>query len=147
MKKLFYLLPLISLLSCKEEETNPDKMDIDRFTEKIELRQLVNTAKINKSVNGSYFLVVGSYSAQQTQTDIVKVFGKIDDSYRLLEFKLSDTRIVVSDTIKEPYIKLKYNCAKSSIEHVLTQHWCLKEYYIYCPENLLPEKLLPIEIK
>ena len=61
-------------ISCKES-VEPDERRELRFTEKIELRQLVNTTKTDTYTRGSYFLIAANYSESREQTDVVKVFG------------------------------------------------------------------------
>lgn len=123
-------------------------------TKALPLRQLVNNTSIEKYERGSFFLVAGSYSKTEKEITKVKMFARVDGSYRLVEVDISEIRIHIDNNIKNPYIKIAVD-QYSDMRRVKTDSeavdatvvsYLLKGVHIYCSEELLPEKLLPIEL-
>jgi hypothetical protein len=74
--------------------------------------------------------------------------GKIDDEYRFIQFDFERARIKIDNSVKTPYIVLNYkNYKELSIDEQLNHmNWYGVTVTIVCPEQYLPEKLLPIQI-
>ena len=130
----------MTIISCKEVTYR------DLKSSNLELRQLVKTTEINKSSSGHFFLIAGSYNSKETVNTTVKVFAKVEGRYRIIEMPISMIRIVIDNNLKKPYIQVEYwHHQLVNDEEVLNS--VSKNYYvIYCPEQYLPEKLLPIEL-
>jgi hypothetical protein len=142
MKKIIFIgLMLISLFSCDSGYKNYK-------TDKIYLRQLVKVDKVTKEASGSYFLVVGSGSYEERTETKIKLMGKVNGYYRLIEFDFVDVRIKVDNSIKNPYLIIKYqsNNKLTTNEILNNDNWYTTGYVIVCPEKYLPERLLPISL-
>ena len=144
MKKLLIISSLLLFtISCKE------KKDKDFYlSEEIPLRQLVKTDTINKSENGFFFLIAGGYSNTEEQITVVKVFARIEGTYRYLELPLENIRININEKYKTPTIQFKDE-GERRLDDVL--YWVGEKQYsgeiiINCCEEYLPERLLPIKI-
>jgi len=132
---------LISLLSCDSREYKNYK------TDKIYLRQLVKVDKVTKEVSGSYFLVIGSGSYQERTETKIKLMGKVNGYYRLIEFDFVDVRIKIDNSIEDPYLVIKYQSYdKLTTNELINENWYTTGYVIVCPEKYLPERLLPISL-
>lgn len=120
----------------------------NRKTEPIYLRQLVKSNKSETSSGGSFFLVAGSYSSKTEEKPVVQVMAKVEGEYRFLEMEMEKIRIRIDSTCKTPYIVLNYyDYEEYSASQLLRQpDWSINSYTIVCSEELLPEKLLPIEL-
>ncbi len=60
---------------------------------------------------------------------------------------IEDIRVNINDSIKKPSIEVLYiNNEKLRDEELLNVGWISKIYIINCPEQYLPEKLLPINL-
>ena len=142
MKKIIFIgLMLISLFSCDSGYKNYK-------TDKIYLRQLVKVDKVTKEASGSYFLVVGSGSYEERTETKIKLMGQVNGYYRLIEFDFVDVRIKVDNSIKNPYLIIKYqsNNKLTTNEILNNDNWYPTGYVIVCPEKYLPESLLPISL-
>jgi hypothetical protein len=132
---------LISLFSCDIREPKNYK------TDKIYLRQLVKVDKVTKEVSGSYFLVIGSGSYQERTETKIKLMGKVNGYYRLIEFDFVDVRIKIDNSIEDPYLVIKYQSYdKLKTNELINENWYTTGYVIVCPEKYLPERLLPISL-
>lgn len=142
MKKIIFItLMLISLFSCDIREPKNYK------TDKIYLRQLVKVDKVTKEVSGSYFLVIGSGSYQERTETKIKLMGKVNGYYRLIEFDFVDVRIKIDNSIEDPYLVIKYQSYdKLKTNELINENWYTTGYVIVCPEKYLPERLLPISL-
>jgi hypothetical protein len=135
MKKIIFIgLMLISLFSCDSDSGYKNYK-----TDKIYLRQ---------EASGSYFLVVGSGSYEERTETKIKLMGKVNGYYRLIEFDFVDVRIKVDNSIKNPYLIIKYqsNNKLTTNEILNNDNWYTTGYVIVCPEKYLPERLLPISL-
>jgi hypothetical protein len=142
MKKLLGLFVMLFLFSC---DAPVDKI---YHSDKIYLRQLVNTTVSETYTHGSFFLVAGSITSESTTETVIKLMGKIDDEYRFIQFDFERARIKIDNSVKTPYIVLNYkNDKELSIDEQLNHmNWYGVTVTIVCPEQYLPEKLLPIQI-
>lgn len=126
------------------------------ITKALPLRQLVNNTSVEKHERGSFFLVAGSYSKTEKEVTKVKMFAGVDGSYRLIEVDISKIRIHIDNSIKKPYIKIAVDqYSDMNMRRIKTDSeatdatvvsYLLQGIHIYCSEELLPEKLLPIEL-
>jgi len=137
MKKILIitLIIIISLSSCDTKTINHYK------TDKIELRQLVKTTEVTKDATASYFLILGSASYDEKNETKIKLIGKVNDSYRLIEFNFYDVRIKIDNSIDKPYLYLKYTDNKKIPTSQLLNnpyYYIITSYVIVCPEKLLP---------
>lgn len=145
MKKLIYLLTLtIAISSCAFGPR------VERYTEKIPLRQLIKSEEKSRTSSASFFLVAGVASSTENQKTVVKLMGNVEGYYRLIQFDLREARIKIDDSIDKPYIVIRYSNDsnyKMSINQLLGDYsFHVITYDIICPERYLPEKLLPITL-
>lgn len=142
MKKLLGLSVMLFLFSCN----NP--VNKIYHSNKIYLRQLVNNDVSETHTYGSFFLVAGSVTSESTTQTVIKLMGNIDDEYRFIQFDFERARIKIDNSVKTPYIVLNYkNDREVSIDEQLSRmYWYGVTVTIVCPEQYLPEKLLPIQI-
>lgn len=140
MKKLLGLLVMLFLFGCSPEYTM-------RHTDKIYLRQLVNKDITETHTSGMFFLVAGSVSSGSETQTVVKVMGEVDGEYRFMQFDFERVRIKIDNKVKTPYIVLNYVYSEpQSIDELIDYDYHIKSITIVCPEQYLPEKLLPIQI-
>lgn len=145
MKKLLlYGLIILSLYSCKKESKfNSEKQK----SSKLELRQLIQETETKKQTYGSYFLIGGSFHQNEEKVTTVKVFALVDSRYRLIEMPIDEIRISIDNKISTPNITIEYESPHTyTDEELVSNDWEYKVYVINCPEQYLPEKLLPIEL-
>lgn len=140
MKKLLGLLVGLFLIGC-----GPGS--IDRHTDKIQLRQLVNKELTETHTSGAFFLVAGSVNSDSETKTVVKLMGEVNGEYRFMQFDFEKVRIKIDNSITTPYVILNYiDDHDISIDSLLEYSWALKSVTIVCPEQYLPEKLLPIQL-
>lgn len=140
MKKLLGLLVGLFLIGC-----GPGS--IDRHTDKIQLRQLVNKELTETHTSGAFFLVAGSVNSDSETKTVVKLMGEVNGEYRFMQFDFEKVRIKIDNSITTPYVILNYRDNHDiSIDTLLEYSWALKSVTIVCPEQYLPEKLLPIQL-
>lgn len=133
------VLALVLFTSCEP------MIDKNLKSSKLELRQLVQETETKKTAYASYFLIAGSYSQSEYKETKVKVFAKVENRYRLIEMPIDEVRIAIDNKLKVPNIEIEYiNHVKYSDEELVSKSWITKVYVINCPEQYLPEKLLPI---
>jgi len=147
---LFLLLTIILLSSCREH--------IDSYTEPLLLRQLSNVTETNQSSSGSFMLFFASYRSETTNEDMIKVFAKVDGSYRFLEIPMEMVKIKLDNTVTRPYVQIYYEefffkkptdtqiCDSMNDYYVKGRGSGIYTYMIVCPEKYLPEELLPVSI-
>jgi hypothetical protein len=142
MKKLLGLFVMLFLFSCD------GPVDKGYHSKKIYLRQLVNNDVSETHTYGSFFLVAGSITSESTTETVIKLMGKIDDEYRFIQFDFERARIKIDNSVKTPYIVLNYKNDReiSMDEQLRNMNWYGVTVTIVCPEQYLPEKLLPIQI-
>ena len=140
-KILYITLLLFGLFSCASKETY-------QKSEKVYLRQLVKTDEVSKTASASYFLVMGSASYSEDVETKIKLMGKVNGLYRLIEFNFNDVRIKIDNKIAKPYLYLiYYSNKKRNVSALLGyREWDIIAYVIVCPEKYLPEQLLPIKL-
>ncbi len=140
MKKLL-LLFLLFLVGC-----NAPVYKI-YHTDKIYLRQLVNRDITETHTSAAFFLVAGSMSSESETSTVVKVMGDVNGEYRFMQFDFEKVRIKIDNKVTTPYIVLNYvDDEVKSIDYLLEYGYYVKSVTIVCPEQYLPEKLLPIQI-
>jgi hypothetical protein len=141
MKKLLLLFALLLMIGCN--------MPVYKtyHTDKIYLRQLVNRDVTETHTSGSFFLVAGSVSSESETSTVVKLMGKVKDEYRFMQFDFEKVRIKIDNKVTTPYIVLNYReTSEMSMDYLLEYGYYVKSVTIVCPEQYLPERLLPIQI-
>jgi hypothetical protein len=141
MKKLLLLFAMLLMIGC-------DRVEYKNYhTDKIYLRQLVNRDVTETHTSGSFFLIAGSVSSESETSTVVKLMGKVKDEYRFMQFDFEKVRIKIDNKVTTPYIVLNYReTSEMSIDYLLEYGYYVKSVTIVCPEQYLPEKLLPIQI-
>ena len=140
MKKLLLLLVGLFLIGCAPDYTN-------RHTDKIYLRQLVNRDVTETHTSAAFFLVAGSMSSDSETQTVIKVMGDVKGEYRFMQFDFEKVRIKIDNKVTTPYIVLNYvDDEVKSIDYLLEYGYYVNSVTIVCPEQYLPEKLLPIQI-
>jgi hypothetical protein len=141
MKKLLLLFVTFLMIGCHHGEYK------DYHTDKIYLRQLVNRDVTETHTSGSFFLVAGSVSSESETSTVVKLMGKVKDEYRFMQFDFEKVRIKIDNKVTTPYIVLNYReISEMSMDYLLEYGYYVKSVTIVCPEQYLPERLLPIQI-
>lgn len=144
---IIFFFSLITFFACKKDEPyDPDLEYIRRETSNFELRQLIQKETTTTNSHGSYFLIGGSYNSETKHEEWVKVFAKVDTTYRLISIPLNDIRINVDNNLITPSLKISYVKFKLTDNDVVDYPYTDKLYIISCPEKYLPEKLLPINL-
>jgi len=141
MKKLLGLFSVLFMIGCQPMEYK------DLHTDKIYLRQLINNNVTETHTSGSFFLVAGSVSSNSKTTTVVKLMGEIEGEYRFMQFYFEKVRIKIDNNITTPYIVLNYNYTyEVDINYLLKNSYYIDSVTIVCPEQYLPERLLPIQL-
>ena len=148
MKKLILLLVTILLTSCQSDNT-------DKHTKKIPLRQLVKSETKETYSSASFFLIAGSANSGTYTTTDVKAMGAVDGEYRYLQMDFHKIRIKLDNKVTIPYVIINYSRDRrqifdndniQSINYLLRYESNIDSYTIVCPEQYLPEHLLPIQL-
>ena len=140
MKKLLLLFAVLLMVGCRVEYKN-------YHTDKIYLRQLVNRDVTETHTSGSFFLIAGSVSSESETSTVVKLMGKVKDEYRFMQFDFEKVRIKIDNKVTTPYIVLNYrDTSEISVDYLLQYPYYIGSVTIVCPEQYLPERLLPIQI-
>ena len=140
MKKLLGLFAMLFLFSCAPDYTK-------RHTDKIYLRQLVNREVTETHTSAAFFLVAGSMTSDSETQTVVKVMGDVKGEFRFMQFDFEKVRIKIDNNVKTPYIVLNYVDDRDvTIDYLLEYNYYIKSVTIVCPEQYLPEKLLPIQL-
>jgi hypothetical protein len=141
MKKLLGLFSVLFMIGCQPMEYK------DLHTDKIYLRQLINNNVTETHTSGSFFLVAGSVSSNSKTTTVVKLMGEIEGEYRFMQFDFEKVRIKIDNKVTTPYIVLNYNYTyEVDINYLLKNSYYIDSVTIVCPEQYLPERLLPIQL-
>jgi hypothetical protein len=141
MKKLLLLFSILLMVGCNRIE------DKDYHSEKIYLRQLVNRDVTETHTSGSFFLIAGSVSSESETSTVVKLMGEVNGEYRFMQFDFESVRIKIDNKVTTPYIVLNYSeTYEVDMEYLLKYPYYLDSVTIVCPEQYLPERLLPIQI-
>jgi hypothetical protein len=73
--------------------------------------------------------------------------GEVNGEYRFMQFDFTKVRIKIDNKVTIPYIVLNYNRReKVETDFLLEYYGYINSITIVCPEQYLPEKLLPIQI-
>jgi hypothetical protein len=135
MKKVLGLLVVLFMIGCQPIEYK------DLHSDKIYLRQLVNRDITQTHTSGSFFLIAGSVNT------VVKLMGDVNGEYRFMQFDFEKVRIKIDNKVTTPYIVLNYrDTSKMSMDYLLKYPYYIESVTIVCPEQYLPERLLPIQI-
>jgi len=141
MKKLLLLFALLLMVGCNRTEYK------NYHTDKIYLRQLVNKDVTETHTSGSFFLVAGSMSSESETSTVVKLMGEVNGEYRFMQFDFEKVRIKIDNKVTTPYIVLNYRFSyEVDMSSLLDNPYYIDSITIVCPEQYLPEKLLPIQI-
>jgi hypothetical protein len=141
MKKLLLLFSVLLMVGCERVEYK------NYHTDKIYLRQLVNRDVTETHTSGSFFLIAGSVSSESETSTVVKLMGRVKDEYRFMQFDFEKVRIKIDNKVTTPYIVLNYReTSEMSMDYLLEYGYYVKSVTIVCPEQYLPERLLPIQI-
>jgi uncharacterized protein YcfL len=141
MKKLLLLFSLLLMVGCNPVEYK------DYHSEKIYLRQLVNKDVTKNYTSGSFFLIAGSVSSESVTSTVVKLMGEVNGEYRFMQFDFETVRIKIDNKVTTPYIVLNYReTYEVDTDYLLKYPYYLESITIVCPEQYLPERLLPIQI-
>jgi len=141
MKKLLLLFVALLMVGCNVPVYKK------YHTDKIYLRQLVNRDITETHTSAAFFLVAGSMSSESETSTVVKVMGEVNGEYRFMQFDFEKVRIKIDNKVTTPYIVLNYvDDEVKSIDYLLEYGYYVKSVTIVCPEQYLPEKLLPIQI-
>lgn len=131
-----------------------DLQEIHQETTPMPLRQIANMSKTEKSTDGTFILFFATYHSEEKNIDVVKVFAEVDGLYRFIEMPISKIKIRIDNSISTPYIQARYFKmgtnpiwrSNTTVMDNLGTHLSLTDYIITCPEQYLPERLLPIDI-
>lgn len=142
MKRTLWLLAVLLLtIGCSGPQYTT------RHTDKIYLRQLVNRDVTETHSSGAFFLIAGVMNSNSYTETVVKVMGEVNGEYRFMQFNFELVRIRIDNKVKTPYIVLNYVYSEpQTIDELLEYSYHMKSVTIVCPEQYLPEKLLPIQI-
>jgi hypothetical protein len=141
MKKLLLLFAVLLMIGCERVEYK------NYHTDKIFLRQLVNRDVTETHTSGSFFLIAGSVSSESETSTVVKLMGEVNGEYRFMQFDFEKVRIKIDNKVTTPYIVLNYrDTSEMSMDYLLEYGYYVKSVTIVCPEQYLPERLLPIQI-
>jgi hypothetical protein len=141
MKKLLLLFVALLMVGCNVPVYKK------YHTDKIYLRQLVNRDITETHTSAAFFLVAGSMSSESETSTVVKVMGEVNGEYRFMQFDFEKVRIKIDNKVTTPYIVLNYvDDEVKSIDYLLEYGYYVKSVTIVCPEQYLPEKLLPIQL-
>lgn len=142
MKKLLLLLVVVLLMVGCDRPVYKSY-----HTDKIYLRQLVNRDVTETHTSGSFFLVAGSINSDTETNTVVKLMGEINGEYRFMQFDFTKVRIKIDNKVTTPYIVLNYRDSDvMETDYLLKYSYNIESITIVCPEQYLPEKLLPIQI-
>jgi hypothetical protein len=141
MKKVLGLLVVLFMIGCQPIEYK------DLHSDKIYLRQLVNRDITQTHTSGSFFLIAGSVNSNTETNTVVKLMGDVNGEYRFMQFDFEKVRIKIDNKVTSPYIVLNYrDTSKMSMDYLLKYPYYIESVTIVCPEQYLPERLLPIQI-
>ncbi len=145
------ILISMTLMSCADSD------NFNGTTSPLKLRQLSNVSETEKSADGSAFLFFASYHSEERNADYVKVFAEVDGEYRFLEIPMEGVKI--DSTVKVPYVQIDYTYSDFEKHQYSNTQVCeainprniyarvdIVKYVIICPEQYLPERLLPIDV-
>lgn len=141
LKLLLTVVFCFSLFSCEDMKEKTFK------SSNLELRQLIKETTTEQSASGYYFLIGGGFDYNENKITTVKVFANVEDRFRLIEIPIKDIRINIDNKISKPFIIVEYKKKNEcSDEELINTDWVDKVYVVNCPEQYLPEKLLPISL-
>jgi hypothetical protein len=141
MKKLLLLFAVLLMVGCQPKKYK------EYHSDRIYLRQLVNKDVTETHTYGSFFLVAGSMSSESETSTVVKLMGEVNGEYRFMQFDFEKVRIKIDNKVTTPYIMLNYReTYEVDMSYLLMYPSYLESVTIVCPEQYLPERLLPIQI-
>ena len=73
--------------------------------------------------------------------------GEVNGEYRFMQFDFEKVRIKIDNKVTTPYIVLNYReTYEVDMSYLLDYPSYIDSITIVCPEQYLPERLLPIQI-
>lgn len=136
------VLALVLFTSCEP------MVDKNLKSSKLELRQLVQETTTESKTTASFFLISGSYKSNTEEVITIKVFAKVEGRYRFIDIPIEKIRIVIDNELQKPTLEIEYFYREKATDTEVVDYFnhqsFKKLYIIYCPEQYLPEKLLPI---
>jgi hypothetical protein len=141
MKRTLWLLAVLLMVGC-------DRPVYKKYhSDRIYLRQLVNKDITETHTSGSFFLIAGSINSKSETSTVVKLMGEVNGEYRFMQFDFEKVRIKIDNKVTTPYIVLNYSESyEVEIDYLLEYTGYLDNITIVCPEQYLPERLLPIQL-
>ncbi len=150
MRKIILMLVLaIGMMGC-------DLRTINQESGPMKLRQLANITETEKSSGGTFVLFFATYHSQEKDMDFIKVFAEVDGLYRFIEIPMELVKVKIDNSVTTPYIQIRYwfnntgpfwHSNTKIIDEIEERDYLfLTDYVITCPEQYLPERLLPIDI-
>ena len=141
MKRTLWLLAALLMVGCDRPVYK------NYHSDRIYLRQLVNKDITETHTSGSFFLIAGSINSKSETSTVVKLMGEVNGEYRFMQFDFEEVRIKIDNKVTTPYIVLKYSESyEVEIDYLLEYPGYLDNITIVCPEQYLPERLLPIQL-
>ena len=141
MKKLLLLFLVLLTIGCDRPVYK------NYHSDRIYLRQLVNKDVTETHTSGAFFLIAGSVSSESETSTVVKLMGEVNGEYRFMQFDFEKVRIRIDNKVTTPYIVLNYReTYEVDMDYLLEYPGYIDSITIVCPEQYLPERLLPIQI-
>lgn len=137
----------IGLRQCEKENTEiADKREtafIQTFSGNHELRKLKVNKETNSEWNASYFLIGGSASGKTLSDTKVSFSWKLNNNeYIISDIRLNKIRLVLDDSVKNPYIKFKYKNTNVDIDNIqLVIDYYIDYVVVHCKESDFPVEL------
>ena len=73
--------------------------------------------------------------------------GEVNGEYRFMQFDFEKVRIKIDNKVTTPYIVLNYReTYEVDMSYLLDYPGYIDSITIVCPEQYLPERLLPIQL-
>jgi hypothetical protein len=149
----FFLLALVISIvvitgkQCDKEAADiADKREtafIQTFSGNHELRKLKVNKETNSEWNASYFLIGGSASGKTVSDTKVSFSWKLNNNeYIISDIALDKIRLVLDDSVKNPYIKFKYKNTNVNIDDIqLVIDYYIDYIVVHCKESDFPVEL------
>ena len=142
---LFLLSAILTFCSCNPD---PQSRPKERFTDPLYLRQMARKDEKQSTLQGSFFLVMGTIEGSSTEKALVRMMAKVEGDYRFVEIPLEKIRIRIDSACTTPYLQMSYyDDSEHKPAYLIDYDWNVTYYRIVCAEQYLPEKLTPIEIQ
>lgn len=136
MKKLILILiTCLTIMSCNENYK----------TQEFNLRQMKTFSQQTQRTNAGFFV----FSNVQSNETTMKVLANVDGLYRFIDIPLSNVRINIVDSTKQPSIQVAYWYDReiNNNHYLTTVKLYYPDYYILnVSEKYIPEELTEINI-